>query len=270
MNKKKYILSISIVLYNNTIEMIDNLFESINKISITHIIYLIDNSNTDLLSSFKYFNNVVYIKSNKNLGFGPGHNLAIDAINNKSYYHLILNPDISFENGVIENLISTFEKNLDFGIIMPKILYPNNTLQTCAKLLPRPIDLILRRINPNSKILHNYELKSYDYNKIVEAPFLSGCFMLCRTSTLTDLNGFDPNIFLYMEDVDLCRRFNLSGFKTIIYPFEYVKHDHVYKSLLSSSTFKYFIKSALYYFNKWGWFIDYERNKINKKALRQF
>lgn len=270
MSKDKYILTISIVLYNQNISMVDNLLTCINRITIKYRVYIIDNSNTNIFSTYNFQKNIVYVKTNKNVGFGAGHNIAIHKVKDISNYHLILNPDITFENAVIENLIHKLSININFGIVMPKILYPNKSLQICAKLLPSPFDLITRRLYPKSKYLNNYELRSYKYDKIIEAPFLSGCFMLCRTEVLSKLGGFDDKLFLYMEDVDLCRRINLNGFKTIVDPFEYVIHDHEYKSLMISNTLKLFLKSAFYYFNKWGWFLDNDRKILNKRTLKQF
>jgi GT2 family glycosyltransferase len=270
MSKEKYILTISIVLYNHKISMVENLLKCINRLTINYRVYIIDNSNTKIFTSYKFHENIVYVKTNKNLGFGAGHNIAIDKVKDISNYHLILNPDITFENTVIENLIHKLSNNMNYGIVMPKILYPNKSLQICAKLLPSPFNLITRRLFPKSKYLFNYELRLYNYEKIIEAPFLSGCFMLCRTDILSKIGGFDDKLFLYMEDVDLCRRINLNGYKTIVYPFEYVIHDHEYKPLMISNTLKYFLKSAFYYFNKWGWFIDNDRNILNRRTLRQF
>lgn len=269
MNNEKFLLTISIVLYNNNLVMVNNLMTCINKITLNYRLYIIDNSTSNIFYDFNSYVNVIYIKSEKNIGFGAGHNIAINLIKNISNYHLILNPDISFGTGVIESLIDNFSKNPNYGIIMPKIVYPDKSLQTCAKLLPTPFNLILRRLIPKSRLLHNYELKSYKYDRVIEAPFLSGCFMLCRTLTLTKINGFDEKLFLYMEDVDICRRSNLHGFMTIVNPFEFVIHDHEYKPLMISNTLKLFLKSTFYYYNKWGWLFDKNRRILNRKTLSQ-
>jgi GT2 family glycosyltransferase len=264
-------LTVSIVLYENDINMIKRVVKCTLKSNLVCQLFLIDNSTTDRLKNVSSDDRVSYIHNQTNIGFGCAHNIAINKLNDMSKYHLILNPDIYFDDDILNNLLSYMENNNNIGILMPKILYPNSSLQPLAKLLPSPLDLFLRRINIykkiNENILRKYELRDFNYDKIIEVPFLSGCFMLCRTSVLKKVLGFDPNIFLFMEDVDICRRVNKINYKTIVYPFSYVFHDHEKKSILKFRNFKIYIKSAIYYFNKWGWFFDIQRKKLNNHTL---
>jgi len=63
-------------------------------------------------------------------------------------YHLVLNPDVYFESGVLEKLFDYMEFNSDVGQLMPKVLYPDGEVQYLCKLLPTPMDLIFRRFIP--------------------------------------------------------------------------------------------------------------------------
>ena len=236
-------------------------------------LFIIDNSPTSSLKNKINSKFTEYIHNPSNPGFGAGHNIAIKKIYNESKYHLILNPDIYFNEGVIEELVNYLDNNADVGIVMPKVLYPDNMLQPIAKLLPSPFDFIVRRFIPIKSIRNlfnkDFELRYYHYDKPLEVPFLSGCFMLCRTDVLTAIKGFDENIFMYTEDIDLCRRVINAGHKTVVYPKVSVYHAHEHKSFSSFNTFKVYLKSAIYYFNKWGWFLDKNRNIINRKTLAQ-
>jgi GT2 family glycosyltransferase len=107
------------------------------------------------------------------------------------------------------------------------------------------------------------------YDKIIDVPFLSGCFLFCRTDVFIKIGGFDDNLFLYMEDVDLIRRFISFGKRAVIYPFVFAIHDHEFKKINNLNTFKIFFKSAFYYFNKWGWILDEERKRLNSNTLNQ-
>jgi GT2 family glycosyltransferase len=156
---------------------------------------------------------------------------------------------------------------------MPKIIYPNGSNQKLAKLSPGILDLLLRR-TPFLQFFFNnflikYELRHYKYDKIIDIPFLSGCFLLCKTEFFKNIGGFDENLFLYMEDVDLTRRFISYGKRSVVYPFAYAIHDHEYKKIHNLNSFKIFFNSAFYYFNKWGWFLDKERKIMNTKTLSQ-
>ena len=102
------------------------------------------------------------------------------------------------------------EQNQDVGNIIPQIRYPDGDIQYLCKLLPTPTDLILRRFIPlkswKEKRNQNYELRWTGYDKMMNVPSLSGCFMFLRCDVLKDIGLFDENIFMYLEDTDLNRR----------------------------------------------------------------
>ena len=156
---------------------------------------------------------------------------------------------------------------------MPKVLYPDGRIQFLAKLLPTPLNFIVRRFIPITalkKIIdYNFELRMSGYNKIFDAPFLSGCFLFFRTSALEQIGGFDERIFMYTEDIDICRRIINTGYRSMFYSEVQVYHDHQKKSFFNFKNVKVYLKSAIYYFNKWGWFWDLNRMKINKDTLNK-
>ena len=98
-------------------------------------------------------------------------------------------------------------------------------------------------------------------------PILSGCFMFLRTEALEKVGLFDEQFFMYMEDFDLNRRIH-RAYKTIFFPEAVVVHEYQKASYKNIKLLKAHIKSAIYYFNKYGWFFDKERKKVNKKTLR--
>ena len=104
-----------------------------------------------------------------------------------------------------------------------------------------------------------------DYDKIWNVPYLSGCFMFLRTSTLKQVGGFDEQYFMYSEDIDLTRRIHRIS-KTIFYPFVTVIHAHRAEHRTSKTLLKISIISTIKYFNKYGWFFDKERRLFNKRA----
>jgi len=237
-------------------------------------LYLVDNSPTDKLRDICSDNRCEYILNFKNTGFGAAHNVAIKKVIHKSKYHIVINPDISFKEGVIETLIEYMDCNPDIGVIMPQILYPNGSIQYLAKLLPSPMDFMVRRFIPIPSIkkhmVDKFELRNSNYNKIIDVPYLSGCFMIFRTAVLETIHGFDENIFMHTEDIDICRRVIQSGYRSVFYPKVSVYHDHTKKTFLNLKNFKIYLKSAIYYFNKWGWIFDKNRREINKRTLSQF
>ena len=99
-------------------------------------------------------------------------------------------------------------------------------------------------------------------------PILSGCFMFLRTEALEKVGLFDEQFFMYMEDFDLNRRIH-RAYKTVFFPEAVVVHEYQKASYKNIKLLKAHIKSAIYYFNKYGWFFDKERKIINARTLQE-
>lgn len=263
-------ITASIVLYNSRPEMVSQVIESYQP-NDSRILYIIDNS-VVRTGEYLNLNNVEYIHNEKNLGYGMAHNIGIErAIELGSDYHIVLNPDISFESSIIDELIMYANAHEDVVYMLPKVLYPNGELQYLCKLLPTPFDLFFRRFFPQVGIFKKwddrYTLKQFGYDRIINPPCLSGCFMFMRVSTLRDINlRFDHRFFMYCEDFDLIRRLHRVG-KTVFYPNVQIIHSHEKLSYKNLNMLIEHIKSACKYFNKYGWIFDKERTQMNEKIL---
>lgn len=267
-------ITASIVLYNNPVAMLKKAIGSFLNTSLHVQLYLIDNSPTDslrhLISSDTRIN---YIHNASNLGYGTAHNIAIrESINKNIKYHLILNPDIYFNNGVLENIVAYMDSNPDTGLLMPKILFPNGNIQYIAKLLPTPWDLFARRFVPIKsyleKLNQRYSLTFFDYNSTVEVPFVSGCFMFIRTDVLKQIGLFDEHYFMYLEDADLSRRIGTVS-KTVLFPHVSIYHEYEGGAHKSFRLLWIFIQSVFTYFNHYGWVFDTYRKRINEQTLKR-
>lgn len=266
-------ISVSIVLYNHSFEEIASLVQSLSDDINIGIIYLIDNSPTEILSNISkgLFSKIEYIHGHGNIGYGAGHNMGIRrSIAEDFKYHLILNPDIFIEEGSLSRLLDFIENHSEIGLVMPNIKYPDGKTQYLCKLLPTPIDLIGRRFIPFRRWKEErnirYELRFTNYSRRMLVPSLSGCFMLTRTDMLDRVKGFDERFFLYCEDFDLCRRIGKVS-QTVFNPEVSVTHNYEKGSYKSNRLLFLHIISAIKYFNKWGWFFDRERRIINKQTL---
>jgi len=235
--------------------------------------YLIDNSPTDRLGQdFKAHTEYMY--SGENLGFGKANNLAMQkSIDEGVRYHLLVNPDIRFDKGVIKKLADFMDANPDVGLVAPKVLYPDGTVQHLCKLIPTPFDLIGRRFfgwGPFRKYVDarnkKFELQHSCYDKQMDVPILSGSFMMIRTSVLKEVGLFDERYFMYLEDFDLCRRIGEVS-RTVFVADVEVIHEYEKGSYFNRRLLRQHILSAIKYFNKWGWFFDKKRAKANAKCL---
>ncbi|ERT68404.1 hypothetical protein HMPREF0202_01793 [Cetobacterium somerae ATCC BAA-474] len=264
-----YQITCSIVTYNTKLDELQKAIESFLNTDLNVQLYISDNSPTDDLKEFiKKFDDerVNYIFNNKNGGYGWGHNQIIKKVIEKSNYHLILNPDIYFKRGVLEELFSYMEKNENTGNIMPMVRYPNGEIQYLCKRIPSPKDLFLRKFCPIKSIIEKnnlkYEMRETEYNQIMNVPILSGCFMFIRTRVFEKVGLFDERYFMYMEDFDLSRRIH-EKYKTIFYPNVEIIHAHAKESFKNRKMAKIHLKAAIKYFNKWGWLFDRKRSAIS-------
>lgn len=262
----------SIVAYKHSCEEILSVIQCINKSRVNKI-FIIDNSPVDTLKEIKKsFNNIEYVFNDANLGYGIAHNIALrESINEDMKYHVVLNPDISFEHLLLDRISVIMDKNPDYGQLMPKVVYENGNLQYLCRLIPSPFDYICKRYIPfkwAKKKADKFMLKFTGYNKIMNVPILSGCFMFFRVSALKDIGLFDERYFMYPEDDDITRRMHVK-YKTIYYP--YLSIQHGYESAPYKSIKMHFIliKNMIKYFNKWGWFMDKERKRINQETLKE-
>ena len=266
-------LSASIVTYKNPADILAQTIHSFLSSTQDSKLYLIDNSPTDELKYLAYDPRITYIFNSKNIGFGAGHNISLHRIMDESKYHLVLNPDVYFDTNVLIKLYQFMEQNPDIGLTMPKVLYPDGRLQPLCKLLPSPKTLILRRFfnflkSPLEKENYNYEFHFSGYNKIIDVPFLSGCFMFLRTEALRKVGVFDERFFLYTEDTDLSRRIH-KHYRTVYFPETTIYHYHQRGSYNNPLLLWRNIQSAVRYFNKWGWSTDSERDHFNTRAMQQ-
>ncbi len=265
-------ITASIVVFKNTPKLVLAAVKSFLDSSPEGILFLIDNSPQNTIGKhFETEKRVNYIFNNKNLGFGAAHNIAlVQSQEMGSVYHLVLNPDVYFDKKVIPELLNLMDTQSDVGLVMPKVLYPDGRIQHLCKLLPSPENLFLRRFFPFNKKFdrtnHIYELKFSGYDKMMDVPCLSGCFMLLRNDCLKKIGLFDEDIFLYTEDIDLTRRIH-KHFRTVFYPAASIYHIHEKGSYKKLIPFLFHVKSVVTYFNKWGWFHDPERELINRATL---
>lgn len=266
------IISASIVTYKTNHNELLKCIDSLCKNNITPI-YISDNSPDEELKEIcSNIKGVIYFHNRSNIGYGAAHNVAIrKAQKIKANYHLVINSDVYFDEGVIQCITDYMEKNKDVGQLIPNTIYPDGEIQYVARLLPTPMDLIFRRFLPKSfsnKINNRLLLEFWNHKQSINIPFHMGCFMFLRMKAIEDVGMFDENIFMYTEDIDLTRRIH-KLYKTMYWPEVTIIHAHKRGSYKNKRLLKIHIISAIKYFNKWGWLFDKERVKWNHTILKE-
>lgn len=283
-------ITASIVTYNHHLLDFEPVLRSLFA-SPVDVIYVVDHSDTvmDLKAELNEYTAKVllgesYLQEKRNNGFrlvymphenngyGGGHNVAMrDAKEHGSEFHLVVNPDVWFGPEVIPAMVDYMRGHDDVGNIMPKVLYPNGSVQRLAKLLPSPMDMIGRFCLPDFVIFrrnNKFELRQSGFTKTMNVPFLSGCFMFLRTSILDTVGYFDERFFLYGEDVDFSRRI-YRQYRNVYLTDISIYHTFTRGSRKSLRLMLIHITSMVKYFNKWGWVRDKERRRINREVQKQ-
>ena len=260
-------ITASIVTYHTKQDVLNRLIDCVMRSPI-EVLYLVDNTSHDALREKVASNPKIHYIHSINRGYGAGHNIALRlAMDAGTKYHVVLNPDIYWKDDVIAELARFMETHENCGLTMPRILYPDGSLQRLCKLLPSPVDLVIRRFVPiralRRRLDYRYEMQWADYDKIMEVPSLSGCFMFLRCSILQQIGLFDERFFMYAEDLDFCRRIG-EATQTIYNPSVSIYHEYKKGSYKNKKLLKYHIISIIKYFNKWGWFFDTKRRQKNR------
>lgn len=270
-------INISIVAYQTNFQELKNLIEICKISSSVESIFVIDNSEKDILGKrLKKLssNKIIYIKNSTNLGYGAGHNVAIkrSLASSKIDYHLVINSDINFESKILTDIKKYMDIHQEAGMMVPKVLFPNGEIQYNCKLLPNPFTIILRFIlaSKNRRFIdYRYQLEKSGYDKIFSSPSVSGCFMFLRCKDIEKVGLFDERYFMYAEDVDLSRRMRKKK-KIVFNPEFQIFHEFKGESHKKIRMFLFHVMSIVKYFNKWGWVFDSERKVLNKATLNQF
>lgn len=244
-------------------------------------IYLIDNSPVRWDEWQSPSDKVSYIwNKGANLGYGRAHNIAIrKSVYNRTELHLVMNSDILVKAADIDYLHELMLHNPQIGSLMPHVVYPDGETQFLCKLLPTPFDLFGRRFLPErwtKRRNERYtlrrnakgELVSDSYTRMLNVPYLSGCFMLLRTEAVLQARLFDERYFMYPEDVDLTRTIH-RNWLTVYCPDVTIVHNHAAASYHSPRMLWIHMVNMCRYFNKWGWFWDKERRLVNRLTLEQ-
>lgn len=178
------------------------------------------------------FPDVKFIPNENNTGFGGIANQGINASNGK--YLFIINSDIIIkESKAISELVEYLENNSKAGIVGPRLVNFDNSIQPSFFKFYTPLTIIYRRtflkkFGFAKKHLRRFLMQDeISYEKANQVDWLMGSAMMTKKSAVEKVGKMDTkNFFMYFEDVDWCWRFWQNGFQVVYLPTAQVYHYH--------------------------------------------
>lgn len=217
-------IAIQIVNYK-TKAFLEPLLESVAKdvagSSLAVEINILDNASGDDLTEIGkrwQKHNVHIYTSDKNRGFGGGHNLL--ANKTKAHYLLLLNPDLIFiEPQTVQRLLDTHQQS-NADVVGPRLLTPKK--RTAAQLAALSQSQLKQQ--PWDHGTYNIFTRYRSKHTLTEVAWVSGAVFLIERDTFENVGGFDEKFFLYYEEIDLCHRLQGQGKRTVYDPTIQVLH----------------------------------------------
>lgn len=186
-----------------------------------------------------YFYPINVIKNLTPKGFGANHNQAFKQANGQNF--CVINPDIRLESDPFPALLTHLGKPA-VGVVAPLVVGPAGELEDSVRRFPTPA-IILSKVFCRRKE-SDYAFASHD----IDPDWVGGMFMLFSRSVFQQLHGFDERYFLYYEDVDLCGRLRLAGYRVVVCPDSQVIHHAQRSSHRSLKFLRWHIASMLRFF----------------------
>lgn len=183
-----------------------------------------DNGSTDgsvaLLSA--EFPGVEVLALGRNYGFAEGYNRALAQI--EADYFILLNSDVETPPGWLDPLLATLERHADVAAVAPKLRALTD--RDCFEYAGAAGGFIDYLGYPfcRGRILRSIEVDAGQYDDARDVFWVSGAAFCCRAAVFRALGGFDADFFAHMEEIDLCWRMQLAGWRVRIVPQSRVYH----------------------------------------------
>lgn len=250
-------MSFTVITLNwNGIEVLPNmvrsLAEPVSRLGGDLIVF--DNGSTDgsqdmvdeSWGSEKWFS---LVRSEENLGFAAGANRAIAGAN--SDIIVLANSDTIFLPGSLEALLDAAGRHPDAGIIGPKLLWPDGSLQRSLRDFPFPWKLFREHL----PFLRKFSAVNHPHDSERNTDWLVGAVMVFRRDLFLENGGFDRDFFFYHEETELQYRLFRNGYPSLFVPSAEVVHVEGASARKKFGNFTYtkYIQAKIKFLRKHGY-----------------
>jgi GT2 family glycosyltransferase len=229
-------LIVSVIIVNwNTKEHLRRCLQSLTQHSAPRTphfeIIVVDNASVDGSAETvrREFPHVRLLVNDRNLGYAVANNQGAKIA--KGCYLLLLNPDTVVPSEAIARLVEFAESHPDVGIVAPKLVYPDGSLQPSVRSFPTPMALLfsalrLDRVFPQSRIFGRYRMTWFRYDQVIEVDQPMASALLVRKEAWERIGGMDETMPIFFNDVDLCWRLKKAGWRIYFLPDAVIVHHH--------------------------------------------
>jgi GT2 family glycosyltransferase len=160
---------------------------------------------------------VRWIRSDERRGFAANHNLALAGAAGRHLF--VLNDDTVLGPGCIDRLSAFLDRNPPVGCVGPRLVFGDGRRQASAFRFPTPA-----RVALTAATLQRAGWVLSDCDRARRVDWVHGCAMLVRAEAFRAVGGFDEGFYMYLEDVDLCRRLHDRGWQVAFLPHAWLAH----------------------------------------------
>ncbi len=225
-------ITVSIVNWNTREELLRCIRSVLSQAgSVRTEVIVVDNASDDSSAAgvqSEFGTNITLIANEKNVGFSAAHNQAIGL--SRGRYILLLNPDCTLlAPDVLRKMMDYMDENRGVGMLGPRIVNPDGSLQYSARHFPTMLaagfrHTLLGKAFPKNRYVRRYMMTDWSHDETAEVDWLSGAALMVRRETFAHIGVLDERFFMYLEDVDWCKRAHIGGWRVVYYPLVSVAH----------------------------------------------
>ena len=220
---------LSVIIVNwNTADMLKGCLQSLISATngLNHEIIVVDNGSTDGSTDVcdRFSPKIKLIKNKKNVGFGRANNQGISA--SKAKLVLLLNSDTIVLPGNIIKMINVLSDDQSIGVVGCRLILPNGEYQPSSMYFPTLKRIFVERLLLY-KVFKNLPQTPVEpplLKKREECDWVFGACMLIRKRVFESVGMFDPDFFMYGEEMDLCYRIRNKGWRIVFEPEAEILH----------------------------------------------
>lgn len=216
----------AIVILNwNGVRYLEQFLPSVMATSYENVrVIVADNASSDNSLTFlqHHYPTVEIIELDKNYGFAGGYNEALKRV--AAEYYVLLNSDVEVTPGWLEPIIALLETKKEYAVCQPKLLaYHDKHLFEYAGAAGGWLDAFGYPF-ARGRVFEHCEEDQGQYEEVQEVFWASGAALVIRSAVYHEVKGFDAYFFAHQEEIDLCWRIQLRGYKIFCHPGSTVYH----------------------------------------------